>query len=660
MLAAGKANFREVIEKAADGVLVVRPEGTIAYANSAAATLLARSREQLLGTMFGQPVLPGETTELDLRPESPGAPLRVAEMRVSQVEWEEGFAYLATLRDITERKRASQALRFLADAGELLAGSLDRDTIVAALGRLAVGHLADWCLIDLVEEGGCLRRLVVESGPLPQGKELNGLFPVVSGDVPGPARVLQHRWLEVFAAPSEADLAALALGLERVKVFRRLGCRAALVVPMLARGRGIGTITFVAATPDRVYGQHEQALGQDLADRAALALDNARLYDVSRDALRKRDEFLAMLAHELRNPLGPILHAAELLRLAGGLGQQAEPLRATIERQGRHLGRLLDDLLDLSRVTHGKIDLRLQPILLTAVIADAVQVSRNLLEARGHRLEVVQEDDALVVEGDATRLAQSIGNLLINAARYTEPHGQISLRVRRVDEAGDWAVVSVTDTGRGIPPEKLDLVFEPFQQLNSTLDRREGGLGLGLTLVRRLVEMHQGRVTAFSEGVGKGSTFSVWLPLSANQPVVQETATPPVVRQRVLVVDDSTDGRTMFAQLLRLWGLDVDEAEDGLFALEKMRQRLPEVALVDIGLPGLDGCSVARAVRNMPGGNRVVLVAVTGYGMPEDRARVAEAGFDVHLVKPVDIPALLALLPPHLARKGMAPHAETV
>lgn len=634
-LSAGEARFRDLIEKAADGVLVLRPDGVIVYANPAAGELLGQKPAALVGMMFGTPVTPGEPAELDL-----AAGAVAAELRSSEVNWEGGRAFLATLRDVTERRRVSATLRVLADAGNLLAGSLDLATTVSNVLRLATQHLADWCIVDLVEgdeddtQTPYLRRTS-------SAEAVNGLYPAATAGT-ALARAVRSGEPVVYLTPNDAELLGLALDRRHLAAFRERGCRAVLVVPMAARGRAVGAITFLTAGGPRDYDDADQALARDLADRAALAIDNARLYDAARDALKRRDEFLATLAHELRNPLAPILVAAQLMKLHGLPSAKLEGHRETIERQGLHLAHLLDDLLDLSRVAHGKIALRKRAIDLGVVLRDALQVATGLLKARRHELTIDLPRGPLLVEGDPTRLAQVFGNLLKNAAHYTEPGGRVEVAARR---EGSDAVVRVKDSGRGIPREMLPRIFEPFVQVDPGLARSEGGLGIGLTLVHRLVGLHGGRVTVDSDGPGRGSVFEVRLPVAAVPPAAAEVvASVEMTPKRILLVEDNADGREMLSQLLRLWGHAVEGIADGEAALGRMRAGLPDVALIDIGLPGLDGYRLAEAVRSLPGGDAVLLVALTGYGMPEDRARTKAAGFDRHLVKPVDLRELAAAL----------------
>ncbi|MFN8602294.1 MAG: ATP-binding protein [Candidatus Binatia bacterium] len=363
-----------------------------------------------------------------------------------------------------------------------------------------------------------------------------------------------------------------------------------------------------------------------------------------RDADRRKDEFLAVLAHELRNPLAPVRNALEILRLKG---VQDATLRRATDMMGRQVNvmvRLVDDLLEVSRITRDKLELRREPIEMTAVIASAVETSRPLVDAARLRLTLTLPPEHLVVEGDSVRLAQVFSNLLNNATKYTEPGGEITLTVWR---DGDEVAASVRDTGVGIPSEMLPRVFDMFTQVERTTDRAQGGLGIGLTLVKRLVEMHGGTVTANSGGTGTGSEFVVRVPLRTGQVAGGVPAGASAdLRQglRVLVADDNRDAATSMGELLRLQGADVHVVFGGLEALAAAREWIPDVALLDIGMPGLNGNEVARRIRLEPALHDVLLIALTGWGQDDDRARSSLAGFDHHLTKPADLDALWRLL----------------
>jgi signal transduction histidine kinase/CheY-like chemotaxis protein len=366
----------------------------------------------------------------------------------------------------------------------------------------------------------------------------------------------------------------------------------------------------------------------------------AELRDAA-EAGRHKDDFLAMLAHELRNPLAPIASAMHVLRLHPTDARLVDQAREVVERQVHHQARLLDDLLDVSRITRGKIELRKATVDLGRVVADAVETTRPHIESRRHTLTVRTPDGPLHVDGDPTRLGQVVANLLSNAAKFTDPGGTIVVSL--VAEGG-YAVVRVRDNGHGIPQEMQPAIFDLFTQVEPTLARSLGGLGIGLTLVRRLVEMHDGRVDVHSEGLGRGAEFTVRLPLQRVALEPPPSAAPAAAPARhVLVVEDNADAREMLRVSLELEGHRVEAADDGLQGVEMALSGRPDVMLVDIGLPGLDGYGVAARVRAALG-REVVLIALTGYGQPDDRERTRHAGFDAHVVKPVDPDTLARLL----------------
>lgn len=367
-----------------------------------------------------------------------------------------------------------------------------------------------------------------------------------------------------------------------------------------------------------------------------------------READRRKDEFLATLAHELRNPLAPIRNSLQILKQPGIDEAAANKSREMMERQVHHLVRLVDDLLDVSRVMRGKIELRKEQVDLASVIARGVETAEPLIDAQEHELIVALPTETLLLEADPVRLAQVVGNLLTNAAKYTEAGGRIWLTARR---DGDDAFVSVRDTGIGIAPNMLPRIFELFVQVDHAATRSQGGLGIGLTLVRNLVEMHHGTVEARSDGLGKGSEFVVRLPLSV--PVLSQLAEhgngarahdKPASSRRLMVVDDNKDAADSLALLLRLQGHKVLVAHDGPAALALAKDYRPEMMLLDIGMPGMDGYEVARRLRCEPKLAGLVLVALTGWGAQEDRRNSAEAGFDHHLVKPVEPDTLQTLM----------------
>jgi PAS domain S-box-containing protein len=372
--------------------------------------------------------------------------------------------------------------------------------------------------------------------------------------------------------------------------------------------------------------------------------DRKRTEAALQDANRRKDEFLAMLSHELRNPLAPIRNAAHVLNRIGPVDTNVRKATEMIQRQVQHLTRLVDDLLDVSRITRGKIRLRKEPLELTTVVAQAVETSQPLIDDRRHELMVGLPPEEVRVEADLTRLAQALANILTNAAKYTPEGGHIRLTV----ETGPGeAVVRIHDDGMGIAPELLPRVFDLFTQGDRSLARSEGGLGIGLTLVQSLVALHGGSVEAHSEGPGKGSEFVVRLPtlLAKASPAGSEReGRHPSPPRRVLVVDDNEDGANSLAMLLQLAGHEVRAVHDGPTALDMAKAFRPDLVLLDIGMPRMDGYEVARQLRKQPGLEKALLVAVTGYGQEEDRRRTQEARLDAHLVKPVDFGQLEQVL----------------
>jgi PAS domain S-box-containing protein len=388
-----------------------------------------------------------------------------------------------------------------------------------------------------------------------------------------------------------------------------------------------GRVLFVAAT------------GSDVTDRR-------RMEDTLREADRKKDDFLALLAHELRNPLAPLRSGLQVMRLADGDGKAVQKARAMMDRQLSHMVRLVDDLLDVSRISRNKMELRRARVLLADVLSSAVETARPLIEAAGHELLVALPEAPLHLDADLTRLAQVFSNLLTNSARYTEPGGRIWLSAERLAHA---VVVSVRDTGIGIPAAALPTLFDMFSQVDRSMERTTGGLGIGLALVKGLVEMHGGTVAAESPGLGRGSTFTVTLPLLADLPVPRPTAsddrqTALGPRRRILVVDDNRDGADSLAMMLRLLNNEVQTVNDGVEALNAAERFQPEVILMDVGMPRLNGLDATRRIREQVWGRAVTIIALTGWGQVGDRERSREAGCDGHLVKPVNLPDLQLLL----------------
>jgi PAS domain S-box-containing protein len=426
--------------------------------------------------------------------------------------------------------------------------------------------------------------------------------------------------------------------------------RAWVVIPLVVAGRGAGAVSF-SFVEERRFRDDDRELLAAMAGQASLALERARLYEALQStaqqlttANRRKDEFLAMLGHELRNPLAPIATALDVMEIKDPDVMQDE--RGVIRRQVDHLSRLIGDLLDVSRITRGKVQLIREVLELGAVLATAIETASPMLERRMQRLAVDVPRNGVLVDADPTRLAQVFHNLLLNAAKYSEPRSQITVRA----QAGDGRiVVEVVDQGIGISPDLLPRLFDLFVQGERTIDRSLGGLGIGLTIARSLCELHGGTIAAASPGAGHGSTFTVTLPCAARaEPRPPAPAGPPAAMsrtgRRVLVVDDNVDAAQMLHELLARLGHEAAVAHDGVAALAVAGAFQPDVAMLDIGLPVMDGYELARRLRAQRGASALRLIAVTGYGQDADRMRAQAAGFDHHLIKPITVDTLVALL----------------
>lgn len=550
---------------------------------------------------------------------------------------------------------ARRRLELLAAAGTELSRSLEPRTTLQAIASTLVPAIADWCRVDLVDTNGELQRaLTHHSDPekARYGTELAARLRAAPGAVGSMAWAVAtgKPYLAHFSPPLDFDAVR---DRDLLTFSTAIGMRAYFIVPLVARGRTLGAFAAIQAESGRDLGPDDCALILELAQRASLALDNARLYAEAEDSLqqartasRAKDEFLAMLGHELRNPLAPIVNALQLMKLRDAQGHAQE--RRIIERQVAHLSRLVDDLLDVSRITKGKVQLKRERLDLHLVVAWALEQTKPVLDERSRAIEVVQPAAPLHVFGDAVRLAQVLCNLLTNAAKFTPPDERISLTTRLVD---GMAEVVVEDSGKGLAPDLLPRVFDLFVQGEQPAGSHAGGLGLGLSIVKNLVQMHGGTVSAASAGPGRGATFTVRLPLASNSgtpasppaaPALKSTQVSALSRPgRILLVDDNQDAVSTLADLLRSVGYDVRTAPDGKAALAALDDFPPEIAILDIGLPGMDGYELARVLRADPRLPSLKLVALTGYGRDIDRSRALVSAFHEHLVKPVALDQLL-------------------
>ncbi len=626
-----------------------------------------------------------------------------AELLRQQVEQERQVSQALALT-IRERERAEEALRLsnarlrlLADTANQLLFSPEPRHFLSALYAQLAAHLGlevyNCYLVDYRREddGGLL------TGEAPPRLHLESSGGGIDGEAPDlewlefgqgvPGKVAQLREeLIVCEGEEESDLAGVAsvtsvavlpvlpvlpvlTGLAKVPVHAN-SLRVFVCYPMMADGRLIGTLGFGTRNRARLEDDEIDLL-HIVGDQSAMALERARLVaelqsraEALAEADRRKDEFLAMLAHELRNPLVPIMTGLKTFQMVEPGTPKLQRARDAMERQVRHMVRLVDDLLDVSRVTAGKIELRKDLIDVATIVQQAVQTSQPMMAEKQHELSVSLPPGRLELIVDQARLAQIVSNLLSNAAKYTDNGGHIELSAASI---GDFVELRVRDNGRGIRPEMLPQVFGLFVQSDRTLDMAQGGLGVGLTLVKRLVELHGGTIQARSAGEGTGSEFIVRLPGVSRQQAANYVppprrdvtgefrAMPPPVapgaakveqvprRLRILVVDDNPDIRATLHDLLEMQGHEVEVAEDGPQAIERVLASRPDVALVDIGLPGMDGFALARALRLDPQMN-TRLVAMTGYGQAEDRRRALDAGFEAHVVKPVELDDLSRLL----------------
>ena len=423
--------------------------------------------------------------------------------------------WFGTGTDIHEQKRAEESSRFLAEASAELAGVVDYESTLQKVANLAVPYFADWSAVDLADDDGNLRRLAVahqDPDKIALVQELMRDYPPDPQAPGGAFAVLRTGKPELVSEITDEMLVQGAKDERHLRLIRSLGLKSYICVPLVVSGNTLGVLTFATAESGRKYTDADLALATDLAHRAAVAIENTQLYQALRDTDRRKDEFLATLAHELRNPLAPVRNALQILKMPRVDAQTVERSREMMERQVHHLVRLVDDLLDVSRVMRGKIELRKERVELATVVARAVETVQPLVDAQGHQLSVRMPSDSLLLDADPVRLAQVVGNLLTNAAKYTEPNGRIWLTAER---DGDMAVLRVRDNGIGIAPHMLPRIFELFVQVDHASTKAQGGLGIGLTLVKNLVEMHNGIVQARSEGLGQGCEFVVRLPLVA-------------------------------------------------------------------------------------------------------------------------------------------------
>lgn len=640
-LALAREWFQIALKSIGDAVITTDEHGQVNMANRVAEVLLGKSAtdlhhrpvrevfqvyeetsrgsiadpvEQVLrsGTAFQMsgPGLLRRTDGKEIPVDSSAAPIRDRDGNLRGV--------ILVFRDVSAQRTRERQQAFLSRVTEELNSSLDYRANLQAVAHACVPLLGDWCVIDL-EEGANLERVVSAYGK-PDRENLDSEL----------AHIHDNR---------SADVAARSVFTERL-----------ISIPLAKGAKHLGVLSLAVSESTRTYTLDDHALAANLADRIAVAVENARLFEATNAAReqaiaadRTKSDFLAMLGHELRNPLAPIQTALEVLRLNKDDSTDTTEFQI-LDRQLRHLVRLVDDLLDISRITHGRVELNREVVDVLGVIEQACETVFPSGARPTHDVHV-DAPSGLRVMGDPIRLAQVLTNLLINACKYSAQGSQIWLSAF---ERGGLAVITIRDEGIGIEPEMLQKVFDTFVQEPQALDRSRGGLGLGLSIVQGLVNAHNGQVSAYSRGIGKGSSFEVRLPILANSPdptLTTSKASPRSdVKRRVLVVDDNVDAAEVMAKLLRKFGHTVFIASTPSEAIETVSRETLDIALLDIGLPQMSGYDLARRLRTMKSGETLPLVAVTGYGQIDDRNRSLREGFVGHLVKPVMLEELHSTL----------------
>lgn len=549
--------------------------------------------------------------------------------------------------DITERRRVEQEQRFLARASSILSSSLDYETTLKALARLAVPTFGDYCVVDVLREDGTFGRvdLVVDDpDKMPIAEELKKYPPTLL--VEGPA-IQAIRSGEPFVdnATSPEKATRTAQSPEHLDLLRRFGVRSFMMIPLRSRGRTLGLFA-AGSFGGRPYGDEDLAFGLDLAGRAALALDNANLYRAAQEANRLKEDFLATLSHELRTPLNALLGWMHILKMPSVDEPTRRRALESIERNARAQSVLINDLLDVSRVISGKLRIEQAPVDLPSIVLAAIDAVRPAVRAREIDLNVSLGSVTREVWGDGDRLQQVMWNLLSNAVKFTPPSGRIEVSV---EELATAVQISVSDNGAGIDSAFLPHVFERFRQADSSTTRMQAGLGLGLAIVRHLVDLHGGSVTVASGGLGRGSVFTVTLP--TRQALVRHAARPSardhspcLTGIRILAVDDDADSRELILLTVRAAEGDVMVASSAAGALEALATFRPHVVVADLAMPGVDGYGLIREIESRVTGTMPPVIAMSAYASQADVERSRQAGFARHLGKPADYQRLVATI----------------
>ena len=659
-----------IVEASDDAIVSETLEGVVQTWNAGAERLFGYRADEMIGRSINV-IIPEELREQErsilerlregerfdhfetMRESKNGTRLHIW-LTISPIRDKSGAVIGASsvARDVTERLKRESDARFLADASRMLANLVDYQSTLKIVAQLAVPNFADWCSVDMLEASGTsLQRVAIahvdpnkvqlaqdlQRQRPPDPSSPNGVWRVIRSGKPELVPEITQQMIDESPAPEQVK-----------KIAADLGLRSYMAAPLAIRGKVLGVISFVSAESGRRYGESDLAVAEDLANRAAIAIENSRLYQEARQADRRKDEFLATLALELMNPLAPIRNALAIRRRAGANTDIVNEASELMERQVDQMVHLVDDLLDVSRITRDKLEMRMRNAQLGPIIEQSLETVRPLADRHNQLITTEFPSEVICLVADPVRLGQVFSNLFNNACKFSDAGDRIRVKVVRVDEE---VVISVQDDGIGMPPDQLDVIFDMFSQVEQTKERSRGGLGIGLTLVKRIVQLHGGQVSAFSGGLGKGSEFTVRLPVLRNEmPEANEDQQSPRMDEshlRVMIVDDNEDAATSMATLLRLAGNVVETAHGGLQAVQAYQSFGPQVMFLDIGLPDLNGHDVCRVIRQSESGARCLIIAMTGWGQEEDKRRSGEAGFDFHLVKPVAPTILMKLLAEH-------------
>ncbi|MEH2152299.1 PAS domain-containing hybrid sensor histidine kinase/response regulator [Nostoc sp.] len=688
-----RQRYQELFDFAPDGYLVTDTFGTILEANHAATiqlnvlqrfligkpliTFIAQSDHQAFFNYLTQlqQLDRGGEWEVCLQPREKicfDVALTVVTVRN---EKSQPVALRWLMRDIRQRRRlelqreqlfaneqaariAAQAAErrsnFLAEASSVLVSSLDYRTTLTSVAQLAVPTLADWCIVDVVENNFPVfsNPVIAASEPAKEAliRELQQRYPIPVDADYGPPKVLRTGKPELITSIFESSLHRKASNEEHLSLLHQLQVKSQMVVPLLVRKRKLGTILFASAQPERHYTTVDLEMAEELAQRAAFAIENAQLYQQAQEANRIKEEFLAIVSHELRTPLNSMLGWVQVIRTRKWDEATTSKALATIERNAKLQRKLIEDILDISRIVQGQIRLNIRKVDLVPIIQTAIEAVYPTSEIKGIEVEYILDSSVGQVMGDAERLQQVFWNLLSNAVKFTPTGGRVEVHLEQVNSN---AQITVSDTGKGIIAEFLPYIFERFRQADSTTTRVDNGLGLGLAIVHHLVEMHSGKVYAVSEGEENGATFTVLLPLVEPQPehLIKESEVKVdnlsvLDGLQILVVDDNTDTRELIAFILKESGAQVTTVSSVGEALEALGRLKADVLVSDIGMPDEDGYSLIRKVRTQEEeqAKKILAVALTAFSRDEERRLALEAGFQVYVSKPIEPEELVTVV----------------